>query len=313
MHQVALLIPYYGKLPNYFPFYLNSLAGNEQLQVIFITDIEMPSPLPNNFQVLAMSQQALINKIEQTLSIQTNITKPGKLCDFRPAFGDIFSDELRGYSHWATGDIDVIYGDVFHQLPNDWAQFDTISMLPHWMSGSLSIFKNIAKVNELYKKSVAWREILESSKHFAFDECHGLYKQLRSGANIFDLDQKHSLTYLVKAAHEQGEINAYFSERVIKEKIFDGERVHVSQKRISQQDGREFAYYHLISEKGLASFTIPEWGEIPNQYIIDRNGFHFSEDYGSTLYTLKNKFRGNYQNFKGLSSKVLNKALKLAS
>ena len=37
---------------------------------------------------------------------------PYKLCDYKPAYGEIFAPELSGYDFWGYGDMDLVFGDL---------------------------------------------------------------------------------------------------------------------------------------------------------------------------------------------------------
>ena len=52
-NNIALLLPYFGKLPPYFGFYLKSLEG-KHLDVLFFSDLEIGSH-PDNFKVIRMT------------------------------------------------------------------------------------------------------------------------------------------------------------------------------------------------------------------------------------------------------------------
>ncbi|MDR9828627.1 hypothetical protein RCJ22_23865, partial [Vibrio sp. FNV 38] len=285
MQKIAIVIPYFGQLPAYFNFYINSLKNIPYIDILFYTDINITQEVPSNFKVISTSLESLSRKIDSRLNIHSQINHPIKLCDFKPTYGDVFQHDLEPYSHWGFGDIDIIYGDITSFLPNNWQQKDIISFLPNWLSGSLCILKNSPEMCHLYQKSQHWQEILESSEHKAFDECHHYYSALKNGANIFDIDDKQSFTWVVKKYELEGKIDAYFSESVIKEKLYVGESIQVTNNTITLNNGRQFAYYHLICEKKLLSFKLPSH-KIPDNYTIDRQGFHYNDDYQSSLYKI---------------------------
>ncbi|MGR5260225.1 DUF6625 family protein [Vibrio astriarenae] len=303
MQKIAVVIPYFGKLPNYFNLYINSLKNTPYIDVLFFTDIVINEQLPSNFKVIPTTLPMLAERIENSLRIKTNINHPIKLCDFKPTWGEVFREELQSYSHWGFGDIDVVYGDIPQFLPDKWQDKDIISFLPYWLSGSLCIIKNSPKMRTLYQQSRFWQEALETSNHTAFDECHHLYSDLRNGKCIFELDDQQSFTWVVKKSHQNGDIDAYFSEPVIKEKIYVREFINVAPGKVTLNNGKEVAYYHLICEKNLMSFELIE-GQVPETFIIDRQGFHYQTHFhrpgyrvvksitGSGLFTVQQINRG---------------------
>lgn len=47
-HKIAFIVPYFGKLPNYFNLWLKSAKMNPQVDVFFFTDNEEPQGLSKN-------------------------------------------------------------------------------------------------------------------------------------------------------------------------------------------------------------------------------------------------------------------------
>ena len=60
MPKIYLFIPYYGKFPNYYQLYLDSLRMNQDiLTVFFITDIDMKQyDVPENAVVVCMTKES---------------------------------------------------------------------------------------------------------------------------------------------------------------------------------------------------------------------------------------------------------------
>ncbi|NRA16437.1 MAG: hypothetical protein HRU04_13145 [Oceanospirillaceae bacterium] len=280
MDKIALLSPYYGALPKNFSFYANSLANNLKIHVYMFTDCSYDGFIPENLHFIKSDIEHFKSLVKDKLGIDASINNGYKLCDFRPAYGLIFEDYITDYEFWAMGDVDVIYGSVLDNFPKNWQDFDVLSMVPEWLSGSLCVFRNIAKINQLYLSSTSWEEVFSSEKSFAFDECNCLYERLRQGENILEIDGKQSFTYLVKAAAKNGELNAWFEQRLVKEKIFgNGDYIQMLDGRLYSQDGQELAYYHLVSEKIKDRFILPEWTVIPQEYFIVPQGIFLPENF----------------------------------
>ena len=96
---------------------------------------------------------------------------PYKLCDFKPAYGYIFSDLIRDYEYWGHFDIsDSFWGNIEKLLfPILDGKNEKIGFLGH-----LSVYKNTKEVNErifLQSNSAqSLKNIFNSEKNFAFDE-----------------------------------------------------------------------------------------------------------------------------------------------
>jgi len=240
MKKIALLIPYFGKLPDYFPFYLHSLKYVNGLDVYLFTDCQYHGDIPDNCYFIKYSLSKFKNSIREKLSIDCEINKPIKICDFRPAYAILFSKYIKSYRFWSFGDIDVVYGNLFRKLPADWQSYDVISMLNTWVSGSFFILRNDKNINELFMKSNSWKEVFSSKKHYAYDECNHLYQEIISGMDILDIDKKQSFTYVLKNEAKKNNISAYFSDSLIKEDILNKQFILFDNGTISCNDNHEY-------------------------------------------------------------------------
>lgn len=113
--KIGLFLPHFGKLPNYFDFWIKSVAINPEISFILITDQELGSNLPKNLYIVKRQFkdiQDLVRRKFNTLNI--SLESPYKLCDFRPAYGYIFDDLVKKYNldYWGFCDPDVIWGKI---------------------------------------------------------------------------------------------------------------------------------------------------------------------------------------------------------
>jgi len=46
------------------------------------------------------------------LGFEVDIESEYKLCDFKPAYGLIFSEHFKDYDFWGYCDIDIIFGNI---------------------------------------------------------------------------------------------------------------------------------------------------------------------------------------------------------
>src|ERR1043165_6551454 len=95
-NRVAVVVPYFGNLPSYFEYFIQSVLDQE-FDLLFFSDINAPKTLPKNVKWNETTFSELRELIENKLDVKTNLRKPYKLCDFRPAYGIIFDDYLGGY------------------------------------------------------------------------------------------------------------------------------------------------------------------------------------------------------------------------
>ena len=109
-----MIIPYFGKLPNYFDLWLESVRHNLDYNFLIITDEEIENNLPENVRVIKSSFEDLVKKIQSLYPFKISLKSPYKLCDYRPAYGEIFKEELVKYDFWGYCDVDLIFGSINH-------------------------------------------------------------------------------------------------------------------------------------------------------------------------------------------------------
>jgi hypothetical protein len=125
-----------------------------------------------NFRVAEMSLDELRARAESALGCKVCLDSGYKLCDLRPMFGLVFADLLSGYDYWAYGDCDVIYGIGL----NDFVRkamlggWDVATARADWLCGPFTMMRNSDHVNNLFRRSSAWRNILGTPGNQMSDE-----------------------------------------------------------------------------------------------------------------------------------------------
>ena len=119
-----------------------------------------------------MSFSELVDYIKEKIPFEITLNNPYKLCDYKPLYGDIFSEYLDNFTHWGHCDIDVIMGDL--------ASFVTDNLLDKYDRlfnyGHMTIYKK-KTMSEAYKlpySGLDYRQVLSSEYHFGFDEFRGM-------------------------------------------------------------------------------------------------------------------------------------------
>jgi hypothetical protein len=78
-------------------------------------ELQHAAPLPDaplNVAVQLCEFEDLAKRIRRHFEFEISLERPYKLCDFRPAFGEIFADELTGYDFWGHSDLDLDFGRI---------------------------------------------------------------------------------------------------------------------------------------------------------------------------------------------------------
>ena len=171
MKKVVFIIPYYGKLPCYFPAWLKSAQVQKDIDFLFVTDLirEQPSP---NIKILFQSFDETQKLFQSKFNFKIALNKAYKFCDFRPAYGYIFSEYIKDYDFWGHFDIDTVLGNLSKYLDPLMEKFDAIG---RW--GHLSLYRNTDFMNQLFmsnKGLFSYKEVFSSDYNYAFDETAGM-------------------------------------------------------------------------------------------------------------------------------------------
>lgn len=166
MNRIAFIIPYFGKFNNYFPLWLKSCATNIDVADFFVvTDILYKDKIPDNVKFIAYTWDDLVKHIQSLYNFPITIEMPYCLCDYKCAYGDIFGNIIKDYSHWAYGDNDLIWGRWSDFLPHDWHTYDKLGEFGH-----LTIIKNCEEMNTLYRFNDAYKIAFSDNRNLFFDE-----------------------------------------------------------------------------------------------------------------------------------------------
>lgn len=103
--------------------------------------------------------------------MSTEVKYPYKICDYKPAYGEIFSDLLTPYDFWGYGDLDLVYGNISDFFKDSILnEFDIISNHPDFITGHFCLLKNTPRINALYKLGGAYKYAFAEPHYTGFDE-----------------------------------------------------------------------------------------------------------------------------------------------
>ena len=171
MNSICLVLPFFGTLPPYFPFFLESCKLNRTIDWLLITDQPLNS-VPSNIHLVSCSFDAFRNIVQGHFDFPICLDHPYKLCDFKPAYGEILSDFLSAYDFWGHCDCDMIFGDLRSFLDDS----ILIRFNKFFSRGHLTIYRNKSEVNSYYRiaKELDYRKVFSSPASYAFDEWNGI-------------------------------------------------------------------------------------------------------------------------------------------
>lgn len=158
--KVCIVISYFGKFPDYFDLWLESVKYNQNFNFLIVTDIKSKFDFPDNVKILHMSFEELKNLISSKLKLDAVVKEPYKLCDYKIAYGKIFEDYLKDYDVWGFCDIDLIFGNIGKFITEDILNtYDKINFRGHF-----SLFRNNEIMKNMYKEESSFLNYTEAYK-----------------------------------------------------------------------------------------------------------------------------------------------------
>ena len=168
---IAILMPYFGKWPFWIELFIESCRKNPTIDWFFFSDCGSLESFPENIKYQEMSFDQYKALVSSRLSIHFDPDNAYKICDIRPAFGLIHQELISSYDFWGFGDLDLVYGDLRTlYTPEYLSKFDIYSNHATRVSGHLCLFRNIEKMQQVFKKIPSWQEKFSNPLHLAIDE-----------------------------------------------------------------------------------------------------------------------------------------------
>jgi hypothetical protein len=169
--RILILMPYFGRWPEWMELFLESCATNPGVEWRFFTDCGDPDcPLPENVTLEPMTLTEFLRLAEASLGITIEWHDAYKLCDLRPGYGAMFESRLLGYDYWGWGDVDVIFGDLSMWLTPSRLAHDIVSFADAHLSGHLCVLRNSERVRDWYRFLPRWDRRMERRKYTHLDE-----------------------------------------------------------------------------------------------------------------------------------------------
>lgn len=304
-YNLCLIIPYFGKLPNYFQLWLNSCKYNKTVDFLLYTDDSTEYNYPKNVKVKYMKFDDFKEKIQKNFDFQISLKNAYKLCDYKVAYGEILKDELKKYEFWGHCDLDLIWGDIRKFITDEILdKYDKILTRGHF-----TLYRNTEKVNCRYKNKTQgvdfYKKVYTSNDIYIFDEWPGIYKiykennyKMYEDEVCADISIKYKNLWI-----NSDKKNAIFSWSVEHgvSKIY----AYTYNKKIEK---KEYMYIHLQKRKMILDNL---FDKSKMEYIIIPNKFKSMEqkDIDSKIikkYTTIKIYRSQYikMKFKNLKKKI---------
>lgn len=269
-----------GPLPQYFPIWLHSCSYNPEVKfLLFGSHLPAESPV-ENVELIPLTLEQFCKRASASTGVSVKVASPKKICDFKPAFGQIFREYLESSDFWGYCDLDVVWGDLGPLTSDEiLGASDVISVRgDRFLSGACTFYRNTNSLCTLYRRSPTWKRVFTDPNHWAFDEDFG-----RGEVRPLDDLRRRSdpVSMLDIAFHEikQGRFSFYTPEPpyVLRELKPEFEfTLEWNEGTLVEQGRGEVFGYHLIFAKNAPFFRIADWAEIPSSFVIDSRGIYAS-------------------------------------
>lgn len=284
MTKIALINFFFGQFPWYFNLFLKSCKFNPDINFILFTDNKEPDYLPSNVQFIASNLEAFNKLARNKISLDVEVTRPYKFCDFKPCFGLIFEEYIQGYDFWGFCDIDLLLGNIRGFITEEILNGnDVISVRHDYTSGFFMLFRNTSEIKNLFRKSKDYQKVLLSKDNYCFDECNYKYQYIQNPKDILQLNCEIESMLEVIVKHDiDGKLRAYFDFLVI-EGTPGG--LHWNRGKLIYKNRYEVLLYHFVSFK-YNLFSIKEakgFDEIPDQFFVDKYQIRYNKSISSFL------------------------------
>lgn len=171
MNKIALIIPYFGKFPEWMPLYLYSCSKQRNIDFLYFTDCEIPKKIYENTIFIETTFEEYCKKVSQHLHIDFHPAQSYKLCDLKPFYGIVHEDELKDYEWWGFGDLDLIYGDLSLLLSEDnLRRYDLLTTHIDKVAGHFTVVRKDSDFTRIPFDIPNWKVKLMLEKHVFLDE-----------------------------------------------------------------------------------------------------------------------------------------------
>ena len=261
---VALIIPYYGNIPDYFDLWAESAGKNLNFDFFLFSDLDFQVSQYKNIHLINLSFPKLCSKFKQVLGNDIILNQPYKLCDYRPTYGLVFSEYIKDYDFWGFCDIDLIFGNIGHFITSEvLSKYNKILTQGHFC-----LMKNDDKMNNLfmekYKNVRDYQSVFHTRDSCHFDE---------GGTIAFADEYDTSIKLFFDWIYFDVDYNSYQIFRAEKELCFVWNNGKLLGYSDNEDDVQEYMYIHLQKRKMFRNFE-----GVRDRYYILRDEFIADEN-----------------------------------
>jgi hypothetical protein len=276
MKKIALVNCFIGPFPWFFKFFLKSCETNPMIDFFIFTDNILDYEVPTNVKIIPFSLGTFNSLATQKLGFTIDVTKGYKLCDFKPAYGLLFSDYLHEYDFWGMTDIDVIYGRIREFMTDEVLdEYDLICVRHDFLTASCMLFRNNAYMNTLFQKSKDYEMVFTTSKNYAFDENNFECLGVNDKYDILKINcEVETMQHIILKEEDKGNLKSHFDLLICEG---TAGKLKWDNGLFSYQGKLEIMLYHMLNYKGniFANNTMI-WDKVPDVFYFDKHNYRES-------------------------------------
>ena len=267
--SILFLICWQGDYPWYFPYFLHSCRYNPSIDFLILTDNDTKLELPPNVKIIPYSIEQFKTDASKILGFEVAVESDYKLCDFKPAYGFIFSDRIKNYDFWGYCDMDVIFGNIRTFMTDELLkEYDIISARHDYLTGCFALYRNNPYMRELFKQSKDYRKVFTDPRNFYFDETNFAFEAFEKGLHYSQIQTEvESMTHVVRRLQEENQLKAYFEFQIVEG--FAGNMLWNKGQLIYRKE-YEAMLYHLIRFKRKYSEPVDLYRKILDKFRIGK-------------------------------------------
>lgn len=211
-----MICPYFGEPPTWMEAFLANFHRLHPLGYELLIDTD---------------EQSFRDRVEYCFGITCPpMFGTGKVWDFRPALGQLYSRELRDFHFWGHVDFDVVLGRVERWVSEEFLMgLDMHSNCASYVNGSWSLYRNTPQMRNLFMECRDWRGKLRIPHPTGWAEVE-FSKIIEQAANAGRLTKMWT-QWQVFEAHELARLR------------FDGERLMCGEREVMMAHFRRTKVY----------------------------------------------------------------------
>jgi hypothetical protein len=314
-NNTCLVLVWFGKWPEYFPHFLESCNRNPGIDWLIFSDNEEFFKSLDHIRFIHLDPSELMNRVEKETGQVMSLKDPYKVCDLKPVFGNLFRDFLKHYEFWGYCDPDILWGNILNFItPSALLDVDVLSCYPGFLCGPLTLYRNVGKVNNLYRDYPDFRKILLKENCLGFDENiqrkeirgwtfrkmvtlvrfilsgewkkswkedHRYHFQWYVKKTTADPASPSDMTEIIWNAVKKGKISVTFLPLMVSEPYYSrtGRRdwgfTLSGNQLVDSKTGKEALGFHFQESKSKPGFSIEKTDPAGRKIIIDKGGIRY--------------------------------------